>query len=67
MSVCKVCQKQHSKYVMNNKPVCLHCDELLFDMEIECEEYELPQTADRRQPAKEPTAPSLKRGKTTTK
>jgi hypothetical protein len=52
---------------MNNKPVCLHCDELLFDMEIECEEFELP--TGRRQPAKEPTAPSLKRGKgkTTTK
>lgn len=23
---------------MNNKLVCLDCDELLFDMEIECEE-----------------------------
>ncbi len=23
---------------MNNKLVCLHCDELLFDVEIECDE-----------------------------
>jgi len=30
-----------SKYIMNNKPVCMHCDELLFDLEIECDEMEL--------------------------
>ncbi len=36
--VCGVCGKDKSPFVMNNKQVCLACDELLFDMEIECEE-----------------------------
>ena len=63
MSFCKVCQKAHSSYVMNNKPVCLHCDELLFDMEIEAEE-EGP-TAPR--PQTDRPAPSIKRTKPTVK
>lgn len=42
MPVCKVCNSPKSSYVMNNKLVCFHCDELLFDIEIECEEIETP-------------------------
>jgi hypothetical protein len=36
--VCGICGKDKSPFVMNNKQVCMRCDELLFDMEIECEE-----------------------------
>lgn len=38
MSECRICKKNHSPFVMNLKPVCLECDELLFDLEIECDE-----------------------------
>lgn len=38
MSACSVCQKAKSAFVMNNKTVCMRCDELLFDLEIECDE-----------------------------
>ena len=50
MSVkCKCCGKAASKYVMNNKLVCLHCDELLIDLEIELEEEKsASQTGARR-------------------
>lgn len=37
---CNVCGKPRSKYIMNNKAVCMRCDELLFDLEIECDEPE---------------------------
>jgi hypothetical protein len=36
MSDCNVCGKTKSRYLMNNKAVCFRCDELLFDIEIEC-------------------------------
>ncbi len=36
--VCSVCGKEKSSFILNNKAVCLTCDELLFDLEIECEE-----------------------------
>lgn len=35
---CNICGKPKSQFVMNNKTVCMRCDELLFDIEIECEE-----------------------------
>lgn len=38
MPTCSVCEKPKSAYLMDNKSVCLRCDELLFDIEIECEE-----------------------------
>lgn len=41
MSTCRICTKEKNTFVMNNKWVCMHCDELLFDLEIECDEYEL--------------------------
>ena len=47
-NVCGACGQPRSAYVMNNKSVCLKCDELLFDLEIECEDSELPQSIDRR-------------------
>lgn len=43
-SNCNVCGNPKSRYVMNNKLVCMKCDELLFDLEIECEEVEKPAT-----------------------
>lgn len=39
-SNCNVCGNPRSRYVLNNKLVCLKCDDLLFDLEIECEELE---------------------------
>ncbi len=66
MSYCKVCSKPHSQYVMNNKPVCFHCDELLFDIEIETEEFDAP--TQEKSPSKERTVSvSAKRSKTTSK
>ncbi len=44
--VCSICGKDKSPFVMNNKQVCMRCDELLFDMEIECEE-EIKVSTDR--------------------
>ncbi len=65
MSYCKVCSKPHSQYVMNNKPVCFHCDELMFDIEIEEEDFDQPQ---EKTPGKERTVSvsPTKRTKTTT-
>ena len=38
MGNCKICGKPKSKFHLGNKLVCLRCDELLFDLEIECDE-----------------------------
>jgi len=35
---CGVCKQAKSAFYMNNKRICLRCDELLLDIEIECEE-----------------------------
>ncbi|NBX91985.1 MAG: hypothetical protein EBZ49_07885 [Proteobacteria bacterium] len=40
MHCCSVCKNQTSKVVMNNRFICFRCDELLFDIEIECDEKE---------------------------
>lgn len=40
MSTCKVCQQPHSRFFLHNKPLCLACDELTLDIEIELEESE---------------------------
>ncbi len=37
---CKICKKVKPGYLMQNKLVCLTCDELLFDMEIELDDTE---------------------------
>ena len=38
MSTCKVCNNKKTQFIFQNKAVCFHCDELLFDMEIELDE-----------------------------
>ena len=38
MSKCTICGQPRSAFVMNNKTVCMKCDDLLFDIEIECDE-----------------------------
>lgn len=59
MSTCRICTEDKSHFIMNNKWVCMTCDELLFDLEIECEEMEL-------QTEKQPTASTkAKPGKAT--
>jgi hypothetical protein len=40
MSKCKTCKKHIKKFLLNGKFVCLRCDELTFDIEIECEDTE---------------------------
>jgi hypothetical protein len=47
---CRICGETKSKYILNNKTVCLRCDELLFDLEIECEETDA--TPAKETPAK---------------
>jgi hypothetical protein len=60
MSTCKVCNKAHSRFLMNNRLVCMECDELTFDIEIESEDFE-PDTQ-KPQPTKD-RAPVQKRAK----
>ena len=50
MNVCGVCTKERSKYLLNNKLVCLSCDELLFDIEIEMDPEEQPTASNERSP-----------------
>jgi hypothetical protein len=38
MKKCGVCQKEPRELFLNNKKVCLPCDELLIDIEIECDD-----------------------------
>jgi hypothetical protein len=40
MPKCGTCGEPVSPFLMNNKCVCLRCDELLFDIEIECDDHE---------------------------
>ncbi len=41
---CRICGEKKSKFILNNKTVCMRCDELLFDLEIECEENDAAPT-----------------------
>lgn len=65
MPTCKVCNKAHSRFLMNNRLVCFSCDELTFDIEIEIDEMDAPAapkpspTAERR-PAQKRAKPTLK-------
>ncbi len=59
--VCTICGKDKSPFVMNNKQVCFQCDELLFDMEIECEETATRETADGAKKAGVPARPTDKK------
>lgn len=38
MKTCNVCGNPKSLYVLNNRTVCMKCDDLVFDLEIECDE-----------------------------
>ena len=38
MLLCRVCHQPKSLFILNNKTVCLRCDDLLFDLEIELEQ-----------------------------
>ena len=33
MKTCKICGGPKSNYVLNNRTVCMKCDELVFDVE----------------------------------
>jgi hypothetical protein len=59
--VCGVCGQDKSSYIMNNKRVCLKCDELLFDLEIECEEIEKQPALDRSGAVLRKPAPAVKK------
>ncbi len=65
MPFCKVCQKPLSNYVLNNKPVCLKCDEMLFDMEIESDDFDAP--TENSVPSKDKKSVPTKRPKSPTK
>lgn len=56
-NLCSVCGTEKSHFVMNNKRVCMRCDELLFDIEIECEEMpRIAATDGATKPTSETTA-----------
>ena len=38
MKTCKICGNPKSKFILNNRTVCIKCDDLVFDLEIECDE-----------------------------
>ncbi len=38
MKTCKTCGNPKTLYIFNNKTVCAKCDDLVFDLEIECDE-----------------------------
>lgn len=38
MRKCGICCHDQSLFMMNNKFVCLSCDDLLFDIELELDE-----------------------------
>ena len=37
-SNCKICNNPKSAFILNNKSVCFRCDDLMFDIEIECDD-----------------------------
>ena len=54
---CRVCATKKSSFVMNNRFVCLDCDELLFDIEIESDAEMHTQSNSERTTPSEPTVP----------
>lgn len=45
MSKCEICYQSKSPYILNNRSVCMHCDALLFEIEIELDD-EIEQHSD---------------------
>lgn len=64
MKDCSVCGQPRSAFILNNKTVCLKCDELLLDLEIEADDAPLL-PSDRRQergmPQKPVVTPTIKK------
>lgn len=54
-SICTLCSKDKTHY-LDSKPVCLRCDELLFDIEIECEEIKIESEKLETQEKSRPTS-----------
>lgn len=52
MLKCKICNNNISPFIMNNRLVCMRCDELLFDIEIERDEIEEEDLVDKSQESK---------------
>lgn len=65
MKTCKICGNPKSLYILNNRTVCMKCDDLVFDLEIECDE-ESNQNKNRTN-EKTPTGPNLGKPNITTK
>jgi len=55
MKNCKICGAPKSHYVLNNRLVCIKCDDLVFDLEIECDEDQNP----KNRTGNETTQPSI--------
>lgn len=61
---CSVCGQPRSAFVLNNKMVCLKCDELLFDIEIETDDAPARPTLKRNErptPADKAITPTIKK------
>lgn len=62
MSKCGICQKEQLGYIYQNKKVCLRCDDLLFDIEIEFEpEHDENKAVGKKQSTPVPTDTRQKR------
>ena len=35
---CTICKREKSSFILEHKLVCLRCDELMFDLQLELEE-----------------------------
>ena len=56
MKTCKICGNPKSKYLLNNRVVCLKCDDLVFDLEIECDEETTQKETRETEKSKNPPA-----------
>ena len=48
MGFCRICGGVRKGFFMKDKLVCMRCDELVFDMEIECDMEEQTSLSDIR-------------------
>ena len=44
--VCPLCEERKLEHTFRNRLACLRCDELLFDLEMECEPEGLSESAE---------------------
>ena len=65
MKTCKICGKEKSPYILNNRSVCMRCDELVFDVEIECDDDYVSAQQKKAEPT--PTSPKIRRVPTVVK